>query len=228
MSIDGSVFFDLILAVVILGATLIVVVVAYARILTKFHALKQEEGELQSELDGEESQIRALQSTHQPATILPDGVSKEQKEALSHASSELLDGFRKSIQELQQETINTVRNISKGIEEGVVSEMKDFKEVLQKETVDSQKIVEQKIEEEYKAAQTDVDSYKKEQLKKIDTSIYDILQLVAKEVLGKSLSLGEHEALVTEALEKAKTEGVFKKNGFSKNHENMDSKVAQA
>ena len=33
---------------------------------------------------------------------------------------------------------------------------------------------------------------------------------IAKEVLGKAISLSDHEALIEDALEKAKKEGVFK------------------
>lgn len=55
----------------------------------------------------------------------------------------------------------------------------------------------------------EIESYKASQLKKIDTSIHSIVSSVAKEVLGRTISLSEHEDLVKRALARAKKSRFF-------------------
>lgn len=60
-----------------------------------------------------------------------------------------------------------------------------------------------------KKAQEDIDAYKRNQLEGIDEEVKKIVARVVPEVLGKAINMDEHEDLVWQALEKAKSEGLF-------------------
>ena len=51
--------------------------------------------------------------------------------------------------------------------------------------------------------------YRRNKLEKIDEEIRQIVLSAAREVIGRAISLSEHEDLVTKALEKAKKEHIF-------------------
>lgn len=55
----------------------------------------------------------------------------------------------------------------------------------------------------------EIESYRQAQFKKIDSSIHMVVASVAKEVLGRTISLSEHEDLVKRALERAKKSRFF-------------------
>lgn len=55
----------------------------------------------------------------------------------------------------------------------------------------------------------EAEGYRKNKLVKIDEEIRQIVLSAAREVIGRAISLSEHEDLVTKALEKAKREQFF-------------------
>lgn len=55
----------------------------------------------------------------------------------------------------------------------------------------------------------DADDYRQNKLKKVDEQIREIVQSAAREVIGRAISLSEHEDLVVKALERAKRDRVF-------------------
>ena len=55
----------------------------------------------------------------------------------------------------------------------------------------------------------ELQTYKQEKMKSIDQTVMSIIQKAAQEIFNKSLSVGDHQSIVTDALEKAKKEGVF-------------------
>lgn len=58
-------------------------------------------------------------------------------------------------------------------------------------------------------AQKELATYKENQLKKVNTEINQIVFAAAREVLGRAISLAEHEDLVSKALERAKKDKFF-------------------
>src|SRR3989344_2856080 len=55
----------------------------------------------------------------------------------------------------------------------------------------------------------ELDQYRKNRLVEVDDQVRQIILSAAREVLGRSISLSEHEQLVREALDKAKKDKVF-------------------
>lgn len=225
MTIDPTVFFNLILILVILTITLVVIVVSHVRMLNKFHSLQKEDDRLKQHEQKKSLEIledarkkaeKIISSAHFADENLKKEfqeqlktVSQNQIKAFEKESFDFLKAYQKELQDSKFDTIKIVNNLSKNIEKDVVSELNDFKEVLKKETYVSQKIVEGKIEEEYGQTQKEIEDYKAERIKKVEDQIYNIIQTVAILVLGKAISLSDHETLVIDSLNKAKQEKVF-------------------
>jgi hypothetical protein len=55
-----------------------------------------------------------------------------------------------------------------------------------------------------------MEDYKNQELQKVESGIYELLENVSKLVLGKALSLSGHEELIEKSLKEAKKEGIFK------------------
>jgi len=222
MTIEPIVFFDLIIAIFILSLSLGAIVISYANTLRKLQALHEEKSTTQkemlkkSDLILEEAREKALKIVSD-ANLFEDSTKKlfeqelkrtaeSQAKTLEKLSYDFLSVYQKELTDLKENNIKMMINISKDIENSVIAELKDFREILKKETFASQKIVEGKIEDAYKIAQKEIEDYRAERLKKVEDQIYEIIQNVSKVVLGKTLSLEEHEQLVMDALEKARKE----------------------
>ncbi|MBL7078034.1 hypothetical protein ISS42_00015 [Candidatus Shapirobacteria bacterium] len=65
------------------------------------------------------------------------------------------------------------------------------------------------VKEAYQAMIKEINEEKGKRRQKLDEEIVLIIEEVAKDVLGRSFSLQEHEELIFKALEKAKKRGVF-------------------
>src|SRR3989344_1660268 len=125
------------------------------------------------------------------------------------------EAFQKNINLLDEagikaKNIEVFQNVSKDIEINTTEEIKNFKESMQKLTTLSQEEVKKKIDTDYEVLKKEIADYKKEELQKIDSGIYELLEKISKIVLGKALSLADHEGLIEKSLEKAKKEGVFR------------------
>lgn len=219
----------MVVSIVILALGLVVVAI-YLSKLTK--TLHNDSGTKNATL--EEARIKAIKiiddANNQAvdiiskATLSTDLSSQNFKEDLANASSDQIKKFEKAtsdftnmytktLQDLRTKNIEVFQNISKDIETNTMDEVKNFKESMKRLTTLSQKEVKRKIEVDYEAARKEIESYKKEELGKIDLKIYEFLGKVSKLVLGKAISLSEHEDLIEKSLEKAKKEGVFKELG---------------
>ena len=136
-------------------------------------------------------------------------IASLQIEEFEKATSDFMKLYAQVLQELKSKNIEVFQSVSKDIEINTTEEIKNFKDSMEKLTVSSQDLVGKKIDTDYRAAKKEIDDYKEGKLKKIDDEIYQLLEKISKLVLGKTLSLSEHEGLIQKSLEKAKKEGAF-------------------
>jgi F0F1-type ATP synthase membrane subunit b/b' len=225
MTIEPIVFFDLVIATVVLAAVLGVVVISYVKTIQKFRDLQRKESDIEAEAHQKAGLI--LQEAREKATKIIGEITFSQdqlrnsfeehlKEAsaksavkLEGISEEFLKSYQNTLINLRNNNIKIISNISKDVENTTRSELQNFGEALKKETIDSQKIVDKKIEEEYEKTEKELESYRTEAFKKINDQIYNIIQNISNEILGKSISLQDHEWLIINALEKAKKQGLL-------------------
>jgi hypothetical protein len=228
---DSILFFDLVLIISDLALALVITGL-YLFWITKGHisvntggrgtpgnARLLEEARLKAIKIIDEANNQAMDIVSK-ATLTAATASDNFKDNLSHTSSAQIKEFEKAtsdftalyfqvLQDLKTKNIEVFQSLSKDIEKDTVDEIKSFKESMQKLTTLSQNEIKKKIDADYEILKTEVENHKKEKMQKVDSEIYRLLEEISKLVLGKALSLSEHEGLIEESVEKAKKEGIF-------------------
>jgi len=127
-------------------------------------------------------------------------ISKKASDELGKA----VEGYREGL-DLQS------REVVKQMEEATKTHMDSLaKFILQQEALIT-KQAEYIVGALVKSAQSDIETYKKNQMEGIDETVAAIVEKIAPEVIGKSISMEDHAELVWKALERAKKEGLFVK-----------------
>lgn len=130
---------------------------------------------------------------------------------LAKESAQFDQEYKTMITTIKQDYVKKADETLKIIEKIPEQELTDFSNILKKETVEAQSVIDKRVQEQFEKSQQEIQKYKEEKLKEVDRSINKIIIQVAGEVIGKTLSLSEHEKLVFDALESAKREGFFNK-----------------
>ena len=136
-------------------------------------------------------------------------VSEKEKQAISQQAAEFLKNYQKELQDINVSTLNTLKGLTGEIVKEIESGLAELKKTVSEETYGSHKVAEEKIKAEYETLEKELKGYKEEQLKRINDNMYQILLSVSKEILAKSINFEQHEDLIMQALEKAKSETTF-------------------
>jgi F0F1-type ATP synthase membrane subunit b/b' len=103
-----------------------------------------------------------------------------------------------------------IEKIKSEIQEKILKEIeKEIKELSKNISRNAEQIYQsaaQSINNEITQAQEYIKNYKEKKMKEINKKIYQIINDISKEIIGKSISIREHEDLVIKALEDAKKE----------------------
>jgi hypothetical protein len=233
MSIESVIFFDLVITVFILVVALIAVGYYF------WHYVKKVNGKINITGNDAEKNADPLAQAREKAikmideannkaldiiskaTLSTDTVSETFKQEMSHTSSIQVKEFKKAtsdftkvyfqiLQDLKIKNIEAFQNVSKDIEINTTKEITNFKESMEKLTTLSQNEAKKKIDADYTVLKKEMEDYKNQELQKVEEGIYELLENVSKLVLGKALSLSEHEELIEKSLKEAKKEGIFK------------------
>jgi len=142
--------------------------------------------------------------------VLTD-LENKQAAVLEKTASELQTFYEKTIKDQEAKSLHVLEEVTEDVEEEMLHEVEEFKDILHKETVGSQQVIEQELKKEYDKVASEIEVYREKQLKKIDETIFTILHDVSASVLGEALDVSEHEKLVLDALEDAKSANIFPK-----------------
>lgn len=222
MNIEPIIFFDMAATILALAIALIAVLFYFGKIIKK-QRFNHEPGLSDTRLkaakitdEANNKAIDIINKANLSENIASENFNREVKRIASlqikefeKATSDFMKLYTQVLQDLKSKNIELFQNISKDIEVNTIEEIKNFKESMEKLTVSSEKLVKKKIDTDYEDVEKEIQSYKEEKLQKIDQDIYKLLEKVSSLVLGKAISLSEHEDLIEKALEKAKKEGVF-------------------
>ena len=224
MNIEPIIFFDMLAAIFILSIALAAAIFYFGSIIKKQHLNN-------AIVDPSDTRHKAAKMIDEANNRAMDIISKanlstdiasanfNQKIAdisslrikqFEKATSDFLKLYTRVLHDLKSKNIEVFQNVSKDIEVNTMAEIKNFKDSMEGLTVSSEKLVQKKIDTDYLTVKKEIQNYKEIELKKIDQEIYGLLEKVSKLVLGKALTLSEHEDLIEKSLEKAKKEGVFK------------------
>ena len=96
-----------------------------------------------------------------------------------------------SLKQLTMQSLNEFHTVMTGMEQGLKKQIADFHQNL------------------LPGVEKELEIYKQERMKQIDQTVMNIIQKASQEIFNRSLSVGDHQNIVTESLEKAKKEGLF-------------------
>jgi hypothetical protein len=228
MNISPIIFFDLVAAILILAVAFIIVIFYLAKI-TRFLNASPEIRDNAYSLDTARTKaIKIIDDANKQAldivnkiTLSSDVASESFKQEIMRVSSAQLEEFEQRtseftkaylqvLQDLKTKNIEVFQNVSKDIETNTMAELQNFKQSMQNLTIFSEKEVKKKVDIDYETVRKEIENYKKEEFARINSRIYEFLETTAKLILGKALSISDHEDLIKKSLEKAQKEGVFK------------------
>ncbi len=125
---------------------------------------------------------------------------------------------------IEKEASERIQKIMDEVSDGLEREMRNHFTTVIDKTVEQSREVSQFIKEQEEAivresqlmvanivsrVEKDSEVYRQNQIEKVQGQINSIVAAAAKEVLGKMISMNEHEDLVRQALEKAKKDKFF-------------------
>jgi F0F1-type ATP synthase membrane subunit b/b' len=114
--------------------------------------------------------------------------------------------FKNSAEKELPEIEKIKSEIQERILKEIEKEIKKLSESISKKTEQIYQSAAQSVNEEVIQAQEYIKNYKEKKIKEINKKVYQIINDISKEIIGKSISMREHEDLVIRALENAKKE----------------------
>lgn len=190
------IFFGASVAVCLLAIVTFFVVVSYHKALKKQRELEEELNTLKLKGTDEVNKI-LLQAQAQASEIIKNAQVKSQEYV--KASEVFSEDFRLKFQStITQGSNQILQNISNDISQQVQSEMKSFAQALNKN-----------IEVLVDKTQKELDEYKKQEIARLESKIFKIVEDTTKKSISKSLTKTEHEKLIMDALEEAKKQNVL-------------------
>lgn len=136
-------------------------------------------------------------------------IKLSQQETIEGISQDIVRSYREIFATLRDENINILKNTSKEVERDALKQLETFKLMLNKESAGLEQEVSEKIQASYTTTLKEIEAYKLKKIQGVDEQIQTMLEAILKDVLGKTIPLNEHHAIILKALEKAKKEGVF-------------------
>jgi vacuolar-type H+-ATPase subunit H len=133
-------------------------------------------------------------------------VKQTSKEAIDQALSEL-------VKQIQKESVDTatkfMADYSSSLKQLATTSLTDFQQVSLGLQTDLQQQIKNFRESLLPNLDKELEEYKKMRLKQTEEMVTRIVGKASQEVFNKSISLEDHQKLLTDSLEKAKAEGVF-------------------
>lgn len=135
--------------------------------------------------------------------------SQKETDRLGHVAQDLVTTYRTMIESSKQQYGDAAGAVTKEMAGHVERSIKEFQEFLKDQTTHYEGTLKQQAQEGFMSAQKEISDYKRESLRHVEDAIYRILNLVAKSVLGKVVSLEDQHDLIIHALNEAKQQGFF-------------------
>ena len=186
MLINPATYIFLVAAIILLSIILVSLVISYLATVRRLTTLEEKEGNLYD--DAKKKQREEILRAEDVARRIIEDAKSARAEienslnfALTSKSDELTQAFAKQASAVNESTLAKYKATSD-------------------ETL---KYVETRFAEEFEKINKELAEYKKSQITKIDNNIYKILLNISKIAFGRSISITQHEELITQALAEA-------------------------
>lgn len=131
-------------------------------------------------------------------------------EELLNSSIKLIDQrFQESLLSIENKVTEVMDLIPAQFEKNLNQEMQAVRIRLVEEVSKAQEASEKAFNEVYSSVENDLDKYKKTRIADFEKRLAQILQIIARNVLKKEISLVDHEKDVIKAIEEAKSQNVI-------------------
>lgn len=166
-----------------------------------------------------QAQEEALKITKQASTkaqeyekLLTEGLeaaSTQGIEQLRSAALKCVEAYEHTAEVAEKEYLQTLHTASKAMAKDAQETLTMFESYLKDQTVGYEQAMERKVDELRTKANAYIEEYRAKKLERVDSTMHQLILLVAKHVLGRSLNSEEHNRLILHALDEAKKEKFF-------------------
>lgn len=147
------------------------------------------------------------------ATAEAGQIITQSKYLTTQSQKEVTDAIKIVITEIQRQGSNISREFASEYTNslrGLTSEsLKEFQIIMTQLQTDLKKQNKEFQDTLLPEIQKEVESYKKARMQEVDQAVTGIVQKASQEIFNKSISMEDHQTVVTQSLEKAKKEGLF-------------------
>lgn len=172
----------------------------YEKVLTKAHKRARQVVRDASK----KAQSLLAQTSDFDKTALTDLTQKLQEETTS-----LLSSYHTALTQAVSGENQTLVLAASEMEKMTEKELEAYSQQLTQTLVVSQDKINQEVAQDLEKAKQEIEQYKNGQMEKARAEITDLVQKIAFAVLGKALSMEDHEKLIIASLEEAKKEGLL-------------------
>lgn len=193
--IEPIIFYALLLAVTILAISVGLVAFLLTRKMSNFYKLIEEE-------------VHARQGHIESAKLLSESkLSAENIIKSAHAQAAQIINSANIMSKNQEEWfLGEIQKASQRSTESYMASLQKLLSVEEKQLSSALAASQETVLKQFKA---EIDSYKLSWFKRIDASIYDVVQYVAKRIVGKSLSMEGQQEYLMKILEEGKKQNVL-------------------
>lgn len=191
-----------------------VVSLSYHKLLKKYYKIKNKEALLKSEARAkaislteaakdnvekmmEEANLKAVEVVHQ-ANIFNNEQAKSFEEELKRINEAEFDEYKSQLSDIRSEFLSEAR-----------SAVEDFEKLIRQDMNSVRSQVSNAVAASEKAAEAEIQEFKRAKIEEVSKMTQGIIEKVAQEALGRSLTREDHRDLIMKALERAKSEDVL-------------------
>lgn len=186
MLINPSLYVFLVAAIILLSIILVSLVISYLATVRRLSKLEEKERDIYDDAK-KKQRDEILQAEDVARGIIEDAKS---------ARAEIVNSLNLALTSKSDELTKTFAKQASAVNNATLLKYK----AMSDETL---KYLEARFAEEFEKINKELAEYKKSQLIKIDNNIYNILLNISKIAFGRSISISQHEELITQALSEA-------------------------
>lgn len=124
-------------------------------------------------------------------------------------AEDFLAEFRTSLNQLAAKSIGEYQGTYNQLSEDMQKQLREFGQLTEGIQTEMQAKIKDFQEKRLQLLEKEIEEYKQARMKEVSDSVSMIVNEASQEIFNKSISMEDHQALLIEAMEKAKAKGVF-------------------
>lgn len=209
----------------LLAILIVVLMVGMYKLLSKYEVMSQRLEQVEAEKQESVAAVKA-KAEKEAEEILQDARIKSQRlvedaqmfsttgskklqDALDFMLQDQTRAFTDEMKNARLQTEKKLLSVADEVNQMAATELKVFASTLQEQTQKTQAEAAVSIQQVFASMGEEVEKYKQARLAMVDQVVRDMVLKVAREVMGETLTMSDHETLVLKALEEARKKNVI-------------------